>query len=217
MKKQILTFLPLISALVAVLFTGLVVAQDNDPKIVERSKWIDFKAPNNSFTISLPEMPRIEKAEWSPSAAKNDEVNIFRCASFINYYSLSSLFDSESSKSRMVIREINVSRCSRNPAEFDKEITSLIASIAGGSPKGLVDRPIEINGIINGHNIRYESGSFYPGTKDSPIYNKVYAVDAGTRLFFLLYFHEHGLFGEQEEIFRTFRPKFVTCKQSVEP
>lgn len=176
------------------------------PKV--RKDWILFLPPNKSFTIELAEIPLQEKSVTSIKAENSDaNLTFFKCTKSINYYRLPSLFNAK--KYRLVIQELDISDCKRKKEDFSIEFSAYIKNILGENLQRLSsDKEVEINEIRGGREIRYESGSFYEGTTDSPIYNKILAVNAGKRIFIATYYRGEGSIGEESDIFQTFRPKF---------
>ena len=170
-----------------------------------RKDWITFQPPSKSFQIKLPEAPKHETRvpKQIPEIDSDVEFSMFKCSTSINYYRLPS--QTGAGNYRMVIREIDISGCKRRQSDFDSEVSDFLKFISDGRPVVRNDK-ITVYGLRARH-ILYYSGSDYPGTQGSKIYNKILAVDAGKRILILLYFRGGGY--DDETIWETFRPNYL--------
>jgi hypothetical protein len=165
--------------------------------------WISFSSPTKSFTIRLPELPIQETkvAKRGQGKVADAEFSIFKCSKSINYYRLSSRLTPE--RNRLVIREIDITGCKRKSTDFETELMKFLTFIVGKTPVLGLQQSFEEN-KLQYRKISYDSGLFYEGTTDSKIRNVLTAINAGRKIFILIYNAGEGTMGEQMEIFRTF-------------
>jgi hypothetical protein len=169
-------------------------------------EWISFLSPTKSFTISLPELP-IQETKIAKRGQRKDtdaELSIFKCSKSINYYRLPSLLNE--GKFRLIIREIDITGCKRKSSDFETELMKFLTFIVGKTPAIGLEQTFEEN-KLQYRKISYESGLFYEGTSDSKIQNRLMAINAGKKIFILIYNGAEG-HDDYSEIFRTFVTKF---------
>lgn len=184
-----------------ILFPTISFAQGTNDK----SEWIIFSPPNKSFSIKLPKLPT-QETKLASENKNNSELALFKCSKSIKYYRLPVV--EKPSENLFVLREIDISGCSRKESDFEKEIRAFLKYETGKEPEYL--RMIKLNEMF-GYSVRYDSGEFY--TKDSPIKNELLAVNAGKRIFITIFYRKYGFVGGKfDEIIRSFKPKFEQNK-----
>ena len=166
-------------------------------------EWIKFNSPSKNFTIELPELPIQETkiAKKVHGKEVDAEFSIFKCSKSINYYRLPSLINS--GKYRLIIREIDITACKRKSNDYEDNITNFLKTILGNPTISRDKSFVENN--LQYRRISYESGEYY--TKDSPKYNRLVAVNAGKKVFILIYNQTEG-YEDYFEIFRSFTTKY---------
>ncbi len=102
---------------------------------------------------------------------------------------------------------MDVTGCKRSAEDFAIDFNLFFKSLAGPAPKVHYDRVLDFGQFEGARDVLYESGAYYPGTQDSAIYNRIRAIDAGNRLFIMIYFREEGGMAEEDKIFNSFRLK----------
>ncbi len=169
------------------------------------SEWITYLSPFATFSIRVS-----EHLEYERSTLKNasttfgvNELAFSKCAKSIDYYYLRSQFKGD--RDRLILRDIDVSACREKSEDLIQSESAFVTSIIGNA-KIHSDRIGNLLGLYS-RDILFESGKYYPGTKDSPIYNKLRLVNAGGRLLILIYYREEGTVSEETSLFQFFRPR----------
>ncbi|HRH41460.1 MAG TPA: hypothetical protein PKY82_07410 [Pyrinomonadaceae bacterium] len=165
----------------------------------DKSKWIIFSPPNKSFSIKLPKLP-MQETKLASANKDDSELALFKCSKSIKYYRLP--VAEKPSENLFVLREIDISGCSRKESDFEKEIRAFLKYETGKEPEYL--RMIKVNEMF-GFSVLIDSGEFY--TKDSPIKNELLAVNAGKRIYIATNYRKYPIY-DREELFRSFEPKF---------
>ncbi len=206
-------FRSLIIASVMVLLAGSPSSAQTRKNFPSKSKpeadWITYSAPTGTFTIRTPESLEHEATsvgQRNRVSMNFDELTLSKCIRSIDYYYLRSQFRGD--KDRLVIRELDITDCEIESHELGLLFENrLLMHLTGRSPKDLhSDRPVNFAGLY-GRKVLWHSGSTYPGTKGSPIYNAILIVYAPGRMYVLVYNRGEGTIGEESDIIQNFRPK----------
>ncbi len=175
-------------------------------KWIEEDKWITYAAPDKTFSIRVPETLEHERTKVTDRREVSvgfDELTLSKCGRSIDYYYLRSMHRGD--RDRLVMRVINIEPCKDKWEELKEVEDSFVSKIAGTAYGFDLDRPINFDGLY-GRKILYKSGSFYPGAKDSAIYNEVFTIRTGSLLYIGAYYRGEGTIGEAFSIFQSLSP-----------
>lgn len=162
------------------------------PIPINTESWIPFTAPDASFTVELPEIPKQKTEVAEP---QNEKISLFRCWKSVDHVTLP---PNEAGFSRLAILNVDLLGCDRKENDFENAIMTLLFFAGGDDMPIESDDSIKISGY-RGRNLVYKT--------KSGLHHRVLAVDAGDRVFFVIYDRAQGNAAEEEQIFRTFFPR----------
>ena len=206
-KKRIMRNNLMFLASVMLMLSGVSFAFSQKVLVEQKDKWIKFSSPEGRFTVELPEMPEQRtRIARLPDEEETEEIMfIFRCTKSITAYTLRSMYGTKFS--RLAIMEVDVSKCKRQKGDFVLDMFRFIilyggdeAATAALAEGKLTDVKLNKNGL--------QVRDFIL-TRGSEVRGRVLAIDAGKRIFVLMYDREEGGLEEEERIFKTFRLKYL--------
>lgn len=149
--------------------------------VKQKDKWIKFTSPEGRFTVELPELPeqRTRVARLPEEEEADGALVIFRCTKSRTAYILRSVYGTE--LSRLVIMEVDVSKCERQKGDFELDMFRFIVFYGSDEVVTLNDKRFHINGL---------RARDFILTRGSRIRGRVLAIEAGKRIFVVMYDRE---------------------------
>ena len=207
-KKRIIRNKSILLASVILMLLGVSFAySQNDAEVAVKQKdeWIEFSSPEGRFTVELPKMPEQKtRVARLPEGEENEGILfIFRCTKSITAYTLRSMYGTEFS--RLAIMEVDVSKCKRQKGDFVLDMFRF-AILFGSDESAIALAEGKLTDVkLNKNGLQVRDLIL---TRGSEI-RRVLAIDAGKRIFVVLYYREEGSLEEEERIFNTFRLKYL--------
>lgn len=161
-------------------------------------EWITFSPPSGAFMVELPAKPSQETRIASRSRDKETDIvlALFKCTKAVTIYLLPSTL--KAGRSRLQILHVDVSGCTREPSDMESDIFGFLVVFGGDEYTIVEEKEFTINGF-RGRDVVFKNRA--------NILKRTLAIDAGKELFFVSYDRLGGDKGEEERIFRTFKPR----------